>query len=250
MATDNADARHQIESVRWYHRIEIAQGLVTPGRTDSESVWRRLDLPDDMRGLRVLDIGTADGYFAFRAERAGADVIAVDLAPSPGFVVAHRLLGSRVEHRACPIWNIDVASFGTFDVVFLLGVLYHLRDPLAALHLVHPLCRGDLFVESYVWDERIFDDLPAIDADTAARLREIPLMRFFPGNTLAGDPTNFWGPNHTCLVEMLKETGYDVTATTRAGDRAYARCRPRPDALHDPIVVAGSATGHIAKPRF
>ena len=29
--------------------------------------------------------------------------------------------------------TMDVRSLGTFDVVFFLGVLYHLKDPFAAL---------------------------------------------------------------------------------------------------------------------
>src|SRR4051812_42958839 len=58
--------------------MELAPGVVTPGRGD----WRRhvaRVLPDDMRGLRALDVGTFAGFWAFEMERRGADVVAIDV---------------------------------------------------------------------------------------------------------------------------------------------------------------------------
>lgn len=224
----------------WYHRVPLTDGLVTPGVTDSSTVWARLGLPDDMRGLRVLDIGTADGYFAFRAERAGAEVVAVDIWRRPGFDICHRVLESRVEHVIAPVWDLSPARLGTFDIVLFLGVLYHLRDPLAALHLLHDLCRGDLFLETYVSDDRLTGDL-GLTGEVAAQLARTPVMHFYPERTLFGDPTNFWGPNHACLLAMLAESGFDVRATSRSADRAYAHCTPVAHPSQDPVQAAASA---------
>ena len=62
------------EHPEWYHSIELAPGLVTPGRT-SLAEWQaqldRLRLPD-LAGKSVLDIGAYDGFFSFAAERRGA----------------------------------------------------------------------------------------------------------------------------------------------------------------------------------
>ncbi len=59
----------------WYHRIELAEGLVTPGISDSlTAVRERLGWPDRLDGLRVLDIGAAEGCFSFEAERRGAEL--------------------------------------------------------------------------------------------------------------------------------------------------------------------------------
>ena len=225
---------------KWYHRVSLAPGLVTPGVTDSDTVWTRLGLPDDLRGRRVLDIGTADGYFAFRAERSGADVVAVDISRRPGFDVCHRILDSRVEHIVSTVWDLSAERLGTFDLVLFLGVLYHLRDPLAALHLMHDLCRGQLFLETFVSDDRLAADL-TLDAPAAERLAGTPVMQFYPGTTLSGDPTNFWGPNHSCLVAMLAESGFQVEATSRSADRAYARCTLLAHPSADPVQAVASA---------
>ena len=49
----------------WYHRIEIRPGIVTPGINDSETTLLQLKLAERYDGVRVLDIGARDGFFAF-----------------------------------------------------------------------------------------------------------------------------------------------------------------------------------------
>jgi len=69
------------ECPEWYHSIELAPGVVTPGRVPLDvlnSTLRSLSLPD-LRGKSVLDIGAYDGFFSFAAERLGAArVVALD----------------------------------------------------------------------------------------------------------------------------------------------------------------------------
>src|ERR1700756_1312935 len=64
----------------WFHRIELTGDLVTPGWSDPQvDKIPYYGLPDDMTGMRVLDIGCAEGFFSFEAERRGArEVIGID----------------------------------------------------------------------------------------------------------------------------------------------------------------------------
>ncbi|MEZ0389208.1 MAG: class I SAM-dependent methyltransferase, partial [Verrucomicrobium sp.] len=75
------------------------------------------DFPQDCRGMRVLDIGTRDGYFAFECERRGAEVLAVDYFPAEqtGFAIAARLLNSSVEYRQKNMYELSAAELGQFD---------------------------------------------------------------------------------------------------------------------------------------
>src|SRR3954471_4254363 len=84
MGTGEASARTDraraaiAQNPSWYHTIELAPGTVTPGRVD----WRRhvsRILPDEMSGLRALDVGTFDGFWAVEMERRGAGVVAIDV---------------------------------------------------------------------------------------------------------------------------------------------------------------------------
>src|SRR5438477_10034130 len=64
----------------WYHTMELAPGVVTPGWFDLRPVVERMPWPD-VSGRRCLDVGTADGFLAFELERRGAaEVVTTDIA--------------------------------------------------------------------------------------------------------------------------------------------------------------------------
>jgi 2-polyprenyl-3-methyl-5-hydroxy-6-metoxy-1,4-benzoquinol methylase len=71
----------RLEDCFFYHTIEI------PGYGIVEGPWDlRAGLGDylgnvDLRGKRVLELGTASGFVCFHMERQGADVVAYDLSP-------------------------------------------------------------------------------------------------------------------------------------------------------------------------
>ena len=190
----------------WYHQIELAPGVVTPGINDGSHVLARLDafgLPRDLRGQRVLDLGCRDGFFSFEAERRGAaEIIGVDYADAAvtGFPIAAEILGSRVDYRRSNVYDLAPAQLGTFDVVFFLGLLYHLRDPLLALDRIRAVQNpgGLLFIETQ------------LTTDSELRRSPVPLWQFFPGASLAGDATNRWGPNLPGLAAAVEGCEYTV----------------------------------------
>ena len=55
----------------WYHTIDVAPGVATPGWFDLRPVVDRYPWPD-VTGKRCLDIGTYDGFLAFQLEARGA----------------------------------------------------------------------------------------------------------------------------------------------------------------------------------
>src|SRR5262245_43953284 len=99
------------EHPHWYHRITLAPGIVTPGIHDSQQTLADLDqlgLPGDCSGLRVLDVGVRDGFFAFELERRGAEVTGIDSAPATGtgFPVAAGVLGSSVKYVVQNVYDL------------------------------------------------------------------------------------------------------------------------------------------------
>jgi len=231
----DADARAMVAGYpRWYHRIEVRPGIITPGINDSPLNLQMLELPADCSGMRALDIGARDGFFSFELERRGASVLAVDYMPAErtGFPIAAKLLGSRVEFRQANLYHLSPAELGTFDLVLFLGLLYHLPDPIRALRIVRSLCTRRMYLETLVID----DTMPMPDGSVSSlaqidpRLATIPLMQFFPGASYAGDPTNYWGPNVRCVESMLAETEFGVERIARVPTRALFQCA----AISDP----------------
>jgi tRNA (mo5U34)-methyltransferase len=230
----STDEIHRLirEHGRWWHQIEVAPGIITPGDDSNRSklpILDRLGLPRDMRGLRALDVGCSDGYFTFEMEQRGATVIGIDFVPEDytGFSVARRILGSSAEYRMDNVYNLAPERYGTFDVVLLMGVLYHLRKPLAALDTVRSVMPpgARLFVGTMMIDEYFLlpdGTVTTLDAVSPV-LKTIPLWQAYPGATLNGDFTNCFAPNHRALVVALEEAQFRVDETEIVSMGGYAR---------------------------
>ena len=195
------ELRQRVAAQRWFHQIDLGEGLVTPGLDDSRAKLARLRLPASLAGLTVLDVGAWDGYFSFEAERRGAArVLAVDSycwsgdgwGSKAGFDLARAALQSRVEDAEIEVVDLDPGKIGTFDVVLFLGVLYHMRHPLLALEKVAAVTAGLLILETKV------------DMLTT----RYPAVAYYPGMELNNDPTNWWGPNPAALTAMLRAVGF------------------------------------------
>lgn len=215
----------------WRHRIDVGHGVVTPGVNDCLLELQRLQLPEDLSGMRVLDVGCSDGFYSFECERRGAkEVIAVDDLSSlmnpgeNGFSIAHRLRGSQVEFREMSVYDLSVDTVGTFDLILFLNVLYHLRHPMLALQRLASVlsAEGTMVLKSFfIEDFRLMLRGRVWGFDIWSR----PRMRFYETTELAGDPTNWWGPNKTCLEGMLRSSGFNrIEFLCRAVERVYYKC--------------------------
>lgn len=239
MVDDAQEAQRLIAAhPHWYHQIEVAPGVVTPGVNDSQMVLDALDLPERLDGMRVLDIGARDGFFSFECERRGAaEVVAIDyLTPEEtGFPIARKLVGSDVELRQANVYDLTPEEFGTFDLVLFLGVLYHLRDPMLALDRIAEISTGRLIVETQAIDDAVLVGPGQFKrlVDISPELESIPLMQFYPGDSLNNDPSNAWAPNQACLRAMLEDSGFAVDRELRMGQRALAFGHHTEDVMRD-----------------
>lgn len=232
-------ARLVREHGRWFHEIELAPGIVTPGEDSNRLKLPILDdlgLPWDASGLRALDIGCSDGYFSFELERRGASVVAIDFVQEhdSGFATARRVLASQVEYRVDTVYNLAPENYGTFDLVLFLGVLYHLRKPIAALDAIRSVINqgGTLFLATLLIDE--FVVLPSGESTTLATLNPllcgIPLWQAFPRDSLNGDFTNCFAPNRRALEVALEEAQFRVEQLRVHAMGGYLRARAVDDA--------------------
>jgi tRNA (mo5U34)-methyltransferase len=246
MTLSEDELRARIASVPyWYHRFELAPGITTPGIDSSAQNLARMNLPADLSGKRVLDIGACDGFYSFECERRGAEVVAIEGNPGPtGFKLMRELLGSQVECYTMNIYDLTPERFGEFDLVLCLGVLYHLRHPLLGLERVHAVCRGQMILETQVCDHH-FIDASGTPRELAPALLPVPLAQFYPGAELNHDTTSWWAPNLAGLHAMLRSVGFEPYETIPNGQRAYthsARSAP-------PVLEEWADTAHLVEPQ-
>jgi tRNA (mo5U34)-methyltransferase len=204
----------------WFQRFELAQGVYTPGESDIENVLDRAGVPERLDGLTVLDVGTSNAGAAFIAERRGAArVVAVDIYDPEWFGVdaLTGFLRSSVEYVRGSVYELPRVLSKPFDLVFFLGVLYHLRHPLLALDAVRALTAGTAFIETAVADRELGDRSSA------------PLIRFYSRDELADDSSNWFAPSTTALMEWCSSCGLDPELMdawpTDAPGRAAVRAR-------------------------
>jgi SAM-dependent methyltransferase len=105
--------------------------------------------------LRILDLGCGEGVYAIEAGLRGAEVVAVDARTQrmdQGAACALRHGLSTVRFVQEDVRRVTRATFGSFDVVYLLGLLYHLNAPdvFSVLESIHNLCTGLLVVDTLI----------------------------------------------------------------------------------------------------
>jgi tRNA (mo5U34)-methyltransferase len=164
----------RIAAINWYHTIDVGHGVVTPGMFDHRAYMKHYPIPERLDGMRVLDVATYDGFWAFEFERRGAaEVLAIDLdtfgdldippavraAMTPeqlqrkvgaGFALASELRQSKVKRIVCSVYDLSPEKVGKVDFVFCGSLLLHLRDPLRALERIRSVTGAvGVFVETY-----------------------------------------------------------------------------------------------------
>ncbi|MEI6609649.1 MAG: methyltransferase domain-containing protein [Deltaproteobacteria bacterium] len=204
----NENLINEMNSIKWWHRIELDDGLFTPGEVvhvsdGSDYATKRFGMPKDLSGKTVLDVGAWDGYFSFEAERRGAGkVVACDVSVdsggnwggTDGFNFAKKILKSNVIFKECSIEELISNKIGNYDVVMCYGVLYHLQNLMPAIQNLAAVTKEYALIETAV--------LPAA-MDTNPNL---PLCAFLQG--FDNDPSNYWYPNTKCLKAMLYFYGF------------------------------------------
>ena len=205
----NPEQLKEMNEIKWWHQIEL-DGVITNGIDFSQVKLNAIQMPTDLTGKTVIDIGAWDGFFSFEAEKRGAIVTACDTVMwntehpnntmkewntgKKGFDFAKKILNSKVEDIEVEINNLSKSRVGQFDLVLCLGILYHMEDPLRMCRRMFDITKegGMLILETHC------DDIQ----DTK------PGMVFYGKNVLNNDPGNWWGPNIKCVQEMLEIAGF------------------------------------------
>jgi tRNA (mo5U34)-methyltransferase len=243
----------RVAALDWYHTIELAPGLLTPGHFDTRPTVAKVPLPARLDGRRCLDVGTWDGFWAFELERRGAaSVTAIDIddperwdwppqarlgsgleylrsfkSGAAAFQLAHEALGSNVERVDRSVYDLDPEVDGRFDLVFLGSLLLHLRDPVHALDRVRSV---------------IAPGGEAVIADTVELVPSLLRPRT-PTARLDGlDRSWWWQPNAAGLRRMIASAGFEIVERTGIYFLPTGREHPRP-ALRSALRSLLSAGG-------
>jgi len=110
-----------------YHKMDFGDGLVVDGEYDMAGYLEHYGLPERLDGKRVLDVGTASGFFAFECARRGGNVTAIDVHDGNLFRDLRDGLGLEVDYVQMDLFDLE-PGFGEFDLVVCGSVLLHISD--------------------------------------------------------------------------------------------------------------------------
>jgi len=218
-------ARRISEMGEWFHNIDLKGVPTAPDHFlgDFPRVkWKQIApaLPENLAGASVLDVGCNAGFYAVELKKRGAGrVLGVDVddryLKQARFVAA--ILDADIEFEKCSVYDVDRIA-GQFDYVLFMGVFYHLRYPLYALDKLIKKVRGQLIFQTMVRGSAMS---PELNDDYHFWNKEIfnspdfPSM-FFIEKSYAGDPTNWWIPNHGAVEAMLRSSGLEIESHPEA----------------------------------
>ena len=150
------------DALRLFERKGIEGGPYDPqaGRMNGVKVRRIMQITRDLstlpfHSLRILDLGCGEGVYAIEAGLRGAQVVALDARNErmdKGAACAGRHGLGTVRFFREDVRRVTQETFGSFDVVYFLGLLYHLdaSDVFPVMESVFRLCDRLLLVDTLI----------------------------------------------------------------------------------------------------
>jgi len=209
----------------WFHNLDLRGVQTAPQHFlgDFPNIkWKSIaqEIPADLSGARVLDIGCNGGFYSIEMKRRGAErVLGIDVDERylNQARFAARVLELDIEFEKRSVYDVDSIP-GQFDYVLFMGVFYHLRYPLFALDkvikkvagrlLFQTMTRGSDIIHAWednytFWDRDIFFD------------PNFPAM-YFIEKSYSDDYTNWWIPNTAAVEGMLRSSGLKIDSHPEA----------------------------------
>lgn len=231
----SGEINSEIESMApWFHNIQLPGGEQTaPDHflgNFPQFKWNEIKphIPQDLSGWKVLDIGCNAGFYSIELAKRGAEVLGIDLDPhylkQAEWVSKQFGLEEQITFKKLQVY--DLAKIDeSFDLVWFMGVFYHLRYPLLGLDIIAQKTRKMMVFQTLsIPDNAIQEITDDYNINDREKMNEPgwPKMAFIE-KKLNGDFTNWWAPNRAAIEAMMRTCGMEVVS--RPGKETYL-CQP------------------------
>jgi tRNA (mo5U34)-methyltransferase len=241
----------QVHSREWFYSYELPDGSTTVTYHDTniqaihDTRWQMLQtyldnkLGTDRGDLTALDLASHQGWFAYNMARTGfSSVLGIDARQShvnDSKLIADIYDMDQLSFRQGDIHEQNQDQSGQFDVVLMLGLLYHLENQVGALRVCRQLCRKHCIIETQI--------VPGMSGyvDYGSYQYVRPLKGSFgiidEMDDTHGPEASVTGiclvPSLDALMWLLKKVGFSSAQVLEPPENAYEQLR-----YHKRVMVA------------
>ncbi|WP_336492408.1 class I SAM-dependent methyltransferase [Methylobacterium nigriterrae] len=182
----------------------------------------RMLFPEGIKGKRIVDLGCLEGGFATEFARLGLESTGIEVRRSNFencMYIKERVSFDNLSFELDDAWNIS--EYGPFDIVFCVGLYYHIDRVTEFMHLLSQNARRALFLDTHFAPEN--DDSPSVATYNLSPLTQhegIP-GRWFPEHELEtgstaldqlkwaswDNRTSFW-PTRAGILHLMRNSGF------------------------------------------
>ena len=206
----------------WMYRFKLPDGQETAlhqpflddvHRTRAAMIFPLLDdLVRDWPSVRCLDIACNEGFFSFELAKRGArEVIGFDARPV--VIEKAQLVQSQLKHPNVSFSLFDLEQLspewkGRFDVVFCLGIVYHLENPIGCLRRVRSVTESVCVIDTQL--NRFSGEIETPEGRATSLQRRPSAMSLVdePPGELSGIHPVSLVPNHRAMLRILEAVGF------------------------------------------
>jgi 2-polyprenyl-3-methyl-5-hydroxy-6-metoxy-1,4-benzoquinol methylase len=168
------------------------------------------DLHENVKIRSVADVGCGVGYFSGYLRALGFDVVGFDGRAANAEEARRRF--PEIQFHTANVEDESILRSSSYDMVFCVGLLYHLENPMRALRNLSTMAKEILLIESYSTPDR----------QTAFYLREEPILEDQSLTYLA------LYPSESSLIKICYKIGFEsVYRFVVMPDHEDFRDRPR-----------------------
>lgn len=247
-------AADAVMSREWFYRFHLPDGRVSPCYVGDDVIGihdTRLAMVDwvleplfgaDWSAASCLDMACHEGFFCSHLAAKGCrDVLGIDVRPEhvrDAELIKEAFGFNNLRLECRDVLDLEPAELGKFDIVLVLGLLYHLENPIGALRRAFSHTRSVCIVEtqvapnlsgvidwgSYRYHKAMVGSFALVDESS----------ELAGGNAEASVLNVSLVPSIEALVFVMKALGFSRVEVIEPPEEAYEQLR-----FKKRVVVAG-----------
>ncbi len=156
----------QILNNKWFYRFQLPGGELTESYMADDVVRihdTRLQMmnsvieprfKDKLAQTTAVDLACHEGFFGCHLAAKGMDVMGLEArqehVDDANLIAAGLQLSDKFKAQQADVHDVSADRYGQFDIVLMLGLIYHLENPVGAIRTAYELCKDVCLIETQV----------------------------------------------------------------------------------------------------